>query len=583
MQTTIKLTLEQSQQGVSYDVLKDNNYLIHSYRVVFFETFRVGTFDVIIEMDWLVEHDAVIVCGKKVVHIPIKDKMLVLKGDRAQVTKKEATKKRLQDMPVIRDFLEVFPDDLPSLPPFRKVEFKINLVPGATPVARATYCLALSEKNELSDQLQEFSKKGFIRLSSSARGAPVLFVKKKYGTFHMCIDYRELNKLKIKNCYPLLRIDDLFDQPQGLSVYSKIDLRSGYHQLRIQEEDIPITADLNMHELHKSKNSIHPGSDKMQQDLKKLYWWPNMKAEIATYVRLPKTPSGYDSIWVIVDRLTNSAYFLPMKKSDSTDVNMSTTYHPETDGQSERTVQTLEDMLQACLIDFGSSWDRHLSLVEFSYNNSYHASIKVPPFEALYRRKCRSLICWSEVGDSQLIGPKMIRETTNKIVQIKNHLLAARSRQKSYADVRRKLFEIEVDDMVMLKVRWNSRRGLKFTWEREDYFKSKYPHLFSSKRKASKKNQALRRCSLKGRRMGVRAMLKPSWIDAMQEEIHEFERLRVWELVPCLDLIIIEAIHIFIANVATKNMTIYQMDVKMDFLIGELHEMLYVSQPEGII
>ncbi|GJS85487.1 putative reverse transcriptase domain-containing protein [Tanacetum coccineum] len=148
--------------------------------------------------------------------------------------------------------------------------------------------------------------------------------------------------------------------------------------------------DLIMLESHKSKYSIHPGSDKMYHDLRKLYWWPNMKADIATYV------------------------------------NMSTAYHPETDGQSERTIQTLEDMLRACVIDFGSVWDKHLPLAEFSYNNSYHASIKAAPFEALYRRKCRSLVCWSEIGDAQLTGPKMIRETTEMIVQIKNRLLAAR-------------------------------------------------------------------------------------------------------------------------------------------------------------
>nr|GFC41980.1 putative reverse transcriptase domain-containing protein [Tanacetum cinerariifolium] len=140
---------------------------------------------------------------------------------------------------------------------------------------------------------------------------------------------------------------------------------------------------------------------------------------------LPRTPSGYDSIWVIVDRLTKSARFMPMKKTDSieklvqlylkeivslgTQLNLSTAYHPKKDGQSKRMIQTLEDMLRACVIDFSNSWDRHLPLVEFSYNNSYHASIKAAPFEALYGRKCRSLICWSEVGDSQLTGPELIR------------------------------------------------------------------------------------------------------------------------------------------------------------------------------
>ncbi|GKF62126.1 putative reverse transcriptase domain-containing protein, partial [Tanacetum coccineum] len=135
----------------------------------------------------------------------------------------------------------IFPDDLPRLPPPRQVEFKIDLVPGIAPVSHAPYRLAPSEMKELSKQLKELLEKGFIRPSSSPWGAPVLFVKKKDGSFRIYINYRELNKLTVKNRYPLPRIDDLFDQLQGSSVYSKIDLRSGYHQLRVREEDIPIT------------------------------------------------------------------------------------------------------------------------------------------------------------------------------------------------------------------------------------------------------------------------------------------------------------------------------------------------------
>ncbi|GKE41334.1 putative reverse transcriptase domain-containing protein [Tanacetum coccineum] len=122
------------------------------------------------------------------------------------------------------------------------------------------------------------------------------------------------------------------------------------------------------------------------------------------------------------------------------------------DGKSERTIQTLEDMLRAFVIDFGSSWDRHMLLVEFSYNNSYHASIEAAPYDALYRRKCRSPVCWSEVGDSKLTGPELIRDTTEKIVQIKNRLLTARSHQKSYAYRRTKPLDFEVGDMVLLKL-----------------------------------------------------------------------------------------------------------------------------------
>ncbi|GJS97827.1 putative reverse transcriptase domain-containing protein [Tanacetum coccineum] len=223
---------------------------------------ELGSFDVIIGMDWLVNHHAMIVCDEKIVRIPYGDEVWIVQGDRsckgkkskmgiilctktqkyikrgcpiflAQVTKKEtedmSEEKRLEDVPTVRDF----PEDFPGLPHMRQVEFQINLVPGVAPVARAPYRLAPSE---MSTQLQELSDKGFMRPISSPWGAPVLFVKKKDGSFRMCIDYRELNKMTMKNRYPLPRIDDLFDQLQGSRVYSKIDLRSGYHQLRSEKE-----------------------------------------------------------------------------------------------------------------------------------------------------------------------------------------------------------------------------------------------------------------------------------------------------------------------------------------------------------
>ncbi|GJS94284.1 putative reverse transcriptase domain-containing protein [Tanacetum coccineum] len=202
---------------------------------------ELGSFDVIIGMDWLANHHAVIVCDEKIIRIPYEDEVLIV-----LVTKKETEDKseenRLENVLTVQDFPEVFPEDLPGLPPTRQVEFQIELVPSAAPVARASYRLAPSELQELSTQLQELSDKGFIRLSSSPWGAPVLFVKKKDGSFRMCIDYRELNKLTVKNRYPLSRIDDLFDQLQGSSVYSKIDLRSSYHQLRVRNKDIPKTS-----------------------------------------------------------------------------------------------------------------------------------------------------------------------------------------------------------------------------------------------------------------------------------------------------------------------------------------------------
>ncbi|GJQ92575.1 putative reverse transcriptase domain-containing protein [Tanacetum coccineum] len=250
------------------------NFLNHQFNINLMPV-ELGSFDAIIGMDWLAKHQAVIACAEKIVRIPWKNKTLIIHGDGstqgnvtrlniisctktlkymekgfpiflAHITAKEiedkSEKKRLEDVPIVQDFPEVFPEDLPGLPPTRQVEFQIDLVPGAAPVARAPYRLAPSEMKELSEQLKELSDKGFIRPSSSPWGAPVLFVKKKDGSFRMCIDYRELNKLTVKNRYPLPRIDDLFDQLQGSSVYSKIDLRSGYHQLRVREEDIPKTA-----------------------------------------------------------------------------------------------------------------------------------------------------------------------------------------------------------------------------------------------------------------------------------------------------------------------------------------------------
>ncbi|GJZ71767.1 putative reverse transcriptase domain-containing protein [Tanacetum coccineum] len=206
-----------------YDIEMANKNLFRDLMPI-----KLGSFDVVISMDWLSKYHVRIICDEKIVHIPIDGETLIIRGDR--------------NIPVVIEFPEVFPKDLPGLPPVRQVEFQIDLIPRAALVARAPYRLAPSKMQKLSNQLQELADRGFIRPSTSPWGAPVLFVKKKDGSFRMCIDYRELNKLTVKNHYPLPRIDDLFDQLQGSSVYSKIDLRSGYHQLRVRDKDIPKTA-----------------------------------------------------------------------------------------------------------------------------------------------------------------------------------------------------------------------------------------------------------------------------------------------------------------------------------------------------
>ncbi|GKD43514.1 putative reverse transcriptase domain-containing protein [Tanacetum coccineum] len=175
----------------------------------------------------MAEHRAEVVFYEKYIRVPYGNDMLIVQGKRSGVKNKSRlevilsirTQKRIGDVPVVKDFLEVFPKDLPGLPPTRQVEFHIEMIPRVAPVARAPYRLAPAEMKELTEQLKELSDKGFIRPSSSPWGAPILFVKKKDGSFRMCIDYRELNKLTVKNRYPLPRIDDLFDQLQGSSIY----------------------------------------------------------------------------------------------------------------------------------------------------------------------------------------------------------------------------------------------------------------------------------------------------------------------------------------------------------------------------
>nr|GEU47093.1 hypothetical protein [Tanacetum cinerariifolium] len=557
------------------------------------------------------------------------------------------------DVPVICKFPDVFPEDLPGLPPPRQVEFEIELVPGSAPVACAPYRIAPSEMKELAKQLQELSDKGFIRPISSVWGAQVLFVKKKNGSFRMCIDYRS-------------------------SVYSKIDLRSSYHQLRVREKDILITA-FRTHYGHYEfqvmpfglTNTPEVFIDLMNREEheehiriilellhnEKLYakfsicefWLDSMKFLghvinsqgvhvdpakeafqlikhklcSALILALPKgsedfvvycdaSLKGYEA--VLMQREKVIAYESRQLRTREENY---MTHDLELDavvfalrlwrhylyGVKVRSLVLMDhkDLMQQILEaqveslkegdvqkkDLGrmQKWDKHLPLVEFSYNNSYHASIKAAPFEALYGRKCRSPICWREVGESQLTGLELVRETTEKIVQIKNRLMTARSRQKSYIDLKRRLTEFKVGDKVMLKVslwkgvipfgkcgklspryigpfkvierigpvayklelpdklhgihdtfhvsnlkrcfvnddvvipldevqlddklhfveepieimdrevkrlkqswisivkvRWNSQREPEFTWEREDLFRTKYPHLFAKRR-----------------------------------------------------------------------------------------------------
>nr|GEV57676.1 hypothetical protein [Tanacetum cinerariifolium] len=503
---------------------------------------ELGSFDVIINMDCSSNEGgkgeksklSIISCTKT--HKYIKTGCLIF---MAQVTKKEIVDKsegkRLEDVPTVRDFSEVFPEDLPGLPPARQVEFQIDLVPSVAPVSRASYRLAPSELQELSTQLQELSDKGFIRLSSSPGGASVL-------------------------------IDDLFDQLQGSRVYSKINLRSGYHQLTVWEKDVPkatfrtryghyefqlipfgltnasaskeehvehlklILELLKKEELYTKFSKCKFWLSKIAKPMTKLtqknvkYDWSE-KAEFAfqplkqklcsvSILSLPEcsenfvvycdaSRKGLDA--VLMQREKVIAYVscqLKMHEKNYTTHDLEfgavvfalkmwehylygTKYIVFTDHKSlqhildQKELNMRQHRWLKLLSDYDCKIRYHLrkanileaqvkvrkeenygtedlcgmiKKLEQHTDGTYHTSIKAAPFEALYGQKYRSPICWAEVGDAQLTGSKIVYETTEKIIQIKKSIQAVRVRQKSYADRRRKPFEFEVGDKVILKV-----------------------------------------------------------------------------------------------------------------------------------
>jgi hypothetical protein len=202
---------------------------------------------VILGMDWLSKHKGMINCAKKVVKLTssngkemeyVAENLVIDKAAFNRVVLNQVDAASTMDVRTVSEFPDVFPEELPGMPPDREIEFVIELVPGTAPIFKRPYRMAANQLAELKEQLQELLDKGYIRPSASPWGAPVIFVPKKDGTQRMCVDHRSLNEVTVKNKYPLSRIDDLFDQLKGACVFSKIDLRSGYHQLKIRATDI---------------------------------------------------------------------------------------------------------------------------------------------------------------------------------------------------------------------------------------------------------------------------------------------------------------------------------------------------------
>ncbi|GJX94972.1 putative reverse transcriptase domain-containing protein [Tanacetum coccineum] len=499
---------------------------------------ELGSFDVIIGMDWLSKYHALIDYAEKIVCIPWENETLIIHGDGTRAPYRLAPFEMKELSEQLQELSDK--DPVPHLGELRscihvdpaKIESIKDWASPKTP-------MEIRQFLGLAGYYRRFIE-GFSKIAK-----PMTKLTQKKVAFEWG-DKQEaaFQTLKNKLCSaPILAL------PQGAEnfiVYCDAS-HKGLGAVLMQNEKVIAYASRQL-KIHEKNYTTH--------DL-----------ELGAVVFALKIWRHY-----LYGTKCSSAFFTPMRKTDSkeklvrmylkekalgTNLDMSTAYHPQTDGQSERTIQTLEDMLRACVIDFGNGWVRHLPLVEFSYNNSYHASIKAAPFEALYGRKCRSPVCWAEVGQVQLTGPEMVQETTEKVIQIKQRMQAARDRQKSYADLKRKPMEFQVGDRVMLKVspwkgvvhfgkrgklnpryvgpfkvlekvgsiayklelpqelsrvhntfhlrfveepveimdrevkrlkqsripivkvRWNSRRGPEFTWEREDQFQKKYLHLFT--------------------------------------------------------------------------------------------------------
>ncbi|GJT81653.1 putative reverse transcriptase domain-containing protein [Tanacetum coccineum] len=400
---------------------------------------KLGSFDIVIGMDWLSKYHARIICDEKVVHIPINGETLIIR-----VMEKKSDEKRLKDILVVIEFLEVFPEDLLGLPPVRQVEFQIDLIPRTTPIAQAPYRLAPSEMQELSNQLQELSDRGFIRPSTLPWGAPVLFVKKKDGSFRMCIDYRELNKLTVKNRYRLPRIDDLFTTSRILKRNSIwVDAR---HEGSIYR--------LNMF-----------GAK-----------WPNMKVIIAEYVGKCLTCSRVKAECQKPSDLLVQPE-IPMSARDRQRSYANVRRKPLEFQVGDRVM--LKVSPRKGVILFGKRGKLNPRYIEpfkiLERIGPVAYKLKLPEelrnvhntFHVSNLKKCLS--------DESLVIPMKELRLDDKLNFV----------EEPVEIMDREIKQLKQRRIPIVKVRWNSKRGPEFTWEREDQIRAKYSHLFSNSTSAS--------------------------------------------------------------------------------------------------
>ncbi|XP_073025085.1 uncharacterized protein [Primulina eburnea] len=513
----------------------------------------------------------------------------------------------IEEIPIVAEFVDVFPDEIPGFPPAHEVEFGIELMPGTSSISRTPYRMAPAELRELKAQLQDLLDKGYIRPSVSPWGhvisrdgisvdptkveavlqwsAPTSVPEIRSTCCGICLETAETTRNKDYDCeieyHPgranltadalSRKVSTLLAEPdiygcirdaqmtdERVQRWKELVSRKQDTHFRVADDGslrmndrwvVPDISELRqglLRRAHCSRYSIHPGGKKMYKDLRSQFWWKGMKCDVIDFVRrclncqqikaerrrpggelkslevptwkwehismdfvthLPRSTGTIDAIWVIVDRLTKVPHFIPYSMSSTyltmaqlyireivrlhgitvsiisdrdprftshfweglqtamgTELRLSTAYHPQTDGQTERTIQTLEDMLRAYVMDFKSVWQSYIPLVEFAYNNSYQSSIQMAPFEALYGRRCRSPLYWDDVDRAAVTGPDMIHEMEQKVKLIQQRLKAAQDRQAAYANKRRRPLEFQQGDRVFLKVspfRGTVRFGMK--------------------------------------------------------------------------------------------------------------------------
>nr|GEW57511.1 reverse transcriptase domain-containing protein [Tanacetum cinerariifolium] len=465
---------------------------------------EMGSFDVIIAMDWLSRYQAVIVCADKIVRISWGRETLIFHDPaKIEFIKDWVSTKSPTE---IRQFLGLIGYYRRFIKGFSKI---------AKPMTKLT-------QKKIKFKWGDKQEAAFQLLKQKLCSAPILALPEESEDFVATVMLPSKTKArKLENIKKEYVGGMLVENAKNLDAIreQKLEPRTDGTQCLNGRSWIPCYGDfwtVIMHESHKSKYSIHSGSDKMYQDMKKLYWWPNMKADIATYVRKCLTCAKVKAEHQRPSGLLVQPE-IPVWKWDNITMDFVTKIPKSPQG-----------------------WVNQLPLVKFSYNNGYHASIKAAPFEVLYDRKCHSPVCWNEVGEFHLTGPKIVQETTEKIVQIKQRIQAARDHQKSYADLKQRVrsiaYKLELpeelsrihntfyvfnlkkcyaneplavpldglhfDDklqfveepveimdrevkrlrnsrVLIIKVQWKSRRGPEFTWDREDQFKKKYPHLFT--------------------------------------------------------------------------------------------------------